>query len=325
MAGKSILVTGIGGNVGQGILRNVRSLDLGLEIIGTNVTSVSGGNHLCDRVVKVPFAYDPGYIDAMVEICNTYHIDLIIPSTDFETLYLSQHVGQIPAEVASSDFSTCAYFVDKYKTYLRFNELGIPFAASVEPSQYKGEFTDIVAKPKSGRGSRGILINPPDWSQLDDESYMIQEMAHGIELTTAFYVDKTARLHSHITFERELENGATVLCRATGQYDALILPIIHQMVEYFTIKGSCNIQYILSSEQQCIPFEINGRISGTNSIRTNFGFRDVQWTLQEYLLGEPLENAEITTGVATRILMDVIYPDANNYDNLSAAQSHYIY
>ncbi len=49
-----ILVTGIGGNVGQGILRNIRALKLKSILIGTNISSFSPGNHLADKVFVTP-------------------------------------------------------------------------------------------------------------------------------------------------------------------------------------------------------------------------------------------------------------------------------
>ena len=52
MEKKTVLVTGIGGNVGQGIIRNIHSYDPSIRVVGTNVTSFSAGNHLCDTVYK---------------------------------------------------------------------------------------------------------------------------------------------------------------------------------------------------------------------------------------------------------------------------------
>jgi carbamoyl-phosphate synthase large subunit len=57
-----------------------------------------------------------------------------------------------------------------------------------------------------------------------------------------------------------------------------------------------------------VPFEVNCRISGTNSVRSNFGFEDVKYTLEESLYGRRPSAVNITEGVAARILMDVIYP-----------------
>ncbi len=323
--GHTILVTGIGGNVGQGILRNIRSYDLDFNIIGTNVDLKTVGNYLCDKVYQTPFAYDPKFLEVFIGVCEKESVDLVIPSTDFETLYLSKFRNEISATIACSSFVSSEIFVDKYKTFLHFSECEIAFAKSCLPSEYYGQFSKVIAKPKSGRGSRGLFIDPENCSDFSDADYMIQELAEGIEYTTAFYINKKGELHSTITFERDLQNGTTVFTKVTDEVNHLIVPIIEKIISSMEVTGSCNIQYIVTADKECIPFEINGRISGTNSIRQNFGFKDVHWTIEEYLLGKELTQPIITYGIATRILLDVIYPNTNSFESINSQTEKIIY
>ena len=87
---KKILVTGVGGNVGQGILRNISKDFPDIFLVGTNTVFLSAGNHLCDRIYQVPFSWEDNYIPKMIEICETHAIDLIIPSSDYEVFYLGK-------------------------------------------------------------------------------------------------------------------------------------------------------------------------------------------------------------------------------------------
>lgn len=43
MEAKAVLVTGIGGNVGQGILRNIQSLNLPIRIVGVDIAAFTQG------------------------------------------------------------------------------------------------------------------------------------------------------------------------------------------------------------------------------------------------------------------------------------------
>jgi carbamoyl-phosphate synthase large subunit len=316
MKNYTVLVTGIGGNVGQGILRNIRNINSDITIIGTNVTDFSPGNHLCNRTYKIPYAYDQGFIESIKSICKENEVNLIIPSTDYEALYLSEKKAELP-KIATSDFETNRIFTDKFITFEQFKLTNIPFASSILPSKYSNEFADIILKPRKGRGSRGIFINPENLIQFTDEEYMVQELQKGVEITTAFYVTNDNTIHGHITMERKLENGTTVLSLVTKKFDELLLPIMNKMVQQFKIIGSCNIQSIVTNENAIFPFEINCRISGTNSIRSNFGFEDVKYTLEEHLLNLPISPVEIKQGAATRILMDVIYPDVKDWNDLN--------
>ena len=71
MKNKVILVTGIGGNVGQGIIRNIRVSYPDIEIIGTDIVAVSSGNHLCEKVYVLPSSKDKRYISAVKKILHS--------------------------------------------------------------------------------------------------------------------------------------------------------------------------------------------------------------------------------------------------------------
>jgi carbamoyl-phosphate synthase large subunit len=312
MEEKTILVTGIGGNVGQGIIRNIRATDAKVNVVGCNVTAFSAGNHLCDKFYEVPFSYHDDYVPTIKRIVKENDVDLILPSTDYEVYYLAKHRNEIECVIATSDVDTAKVYLDKYDSFLHHAKYDIPFAKSYLPSGYDGSLKSIIVKPREGRGSRGITLNPTDLSKFSDD-YMIQELHEGAEVTTAFYVNKNNELHGFISLERKLDNGATSECRVVTDYDNGIKEILLKVIKHSNIKGAANLQMIITPTGEIFPFEINCRISGTNSIRSNFGFEDVKYTLEEYLYNTAPTQPKIISGVAVRILMDVIYP--NVYDN----------
>ena len=293
--------------VGQGILRNLRSLDRGIAVHGTDVRRVSAGNHLCDSVHALPYAYDPAYVPAVAALVGELGIDLVIPSTDYETYYLGSHADVIGAAVAASPPETSAMCLDKYRTYEAFHAHGISFADSVLPSAYSPRHPRIIVKPREGRGSRGIHVDPMHPQSFDD-SFVIQEYLDGPELTTTFYVTRTGRLHGAITFVRELEAGSTSRCEVTMEHQDAIDQLIAQMLTHFPFRGSCNLQSRVTSAG-VIPFEVNCRISGTNSIRSQLGFPDVEYTVDEYLYDREPAAPRVSGGCAIRMTHDIVYPD----------------
>ena len=176
---------------------------------------------------------------------------------------------------------------------------------------------EIILKPRKGRGSRGLKINPKSFDGCSDKEYMVQELHKGDEITTAFYVNKNNKLHSFITFDRILENGMTSHCKVISKYDKQLKEILEKLIEVSKIKGSANIQSIVNSKGEIHPFEINCRISGTNSIRSNFGFEDVKYTLEEWLYNLNPSESIIKNGIATRVFMDVIYEGATDFSEIS--------
>ncbi len=325
MEKRTVLVTGIGGNVGQGILRNIHSLQLPIRLIGTDIESFTPGNHLCDYTYVVPYSYDVNYIPLIQKIIAIEKVDLIIPSTDYEVYYLSENKKSLNAIVLASEAKTSKIYLDKYLTYKYLSENNIPFAKSWISEQYDFSVKEIIAKPREGRGSRGIILNPENPTQLP-EGYMVQPLYKGTEITTAVYVTKAGDLHGLFTMERKLTNGTTTESKVVFKYDEAVKEIALKMINLGGLIGSFNIQSIALENGQIIPFEINCRISGTNSIRHNLGFQDVKYAIQEYLLNEFPEKPNPIEGIATRILMDVVYPNSNNIEKLNNnSVQHIIY
>ena len=316
----TVLVTGIGGGVGQGILRNLREVNPEFVLIGTNVNRVSGGNYLCHKVYEVPYAYDENYIDTLLGICARESVDLIIPSTDYESHYLSASSHLFECKIAASPPEVTSFCLDKYSTWQQLSKNGIPFAPSYLPSEYGNQFTGIVVKPREGRGSRNIYFNPNDIANFDD-SYVVQELLKGKEITTAFYVRQSGELHGMITFERELEAGNTSKAEVVFSYEPELEVTIKKLISAFPFRGSCNLQSMVTTHG-IIPFEINCRISGTNSIRSQFGFRDVAYTVQEHLHNAEPEKPCVVKGACVRIMLDLIYPGISLQD-INNNQDHY--
>ena len=319
----TVLVTGIGGNVGQGILRNIRAAFPDIRLIGTDIRHATAGHHFCDGTHRVPYCYDDGFADRLIDICERERVELIIPGTDYEVVYIGDLASRLPA-VLGAPPDVARLFLDKLETHRAFAESGIPFAAACLPRDYAGQFDSLLVKPREGRGSRGLHISPSDPTDFDD-SYMVQQLLVGKELTTAFYVTKSKAIHGDITFERELADGTTERCATTSAYDRLVRPIIEAITTHFDIRGPCNVQAMLTDSDSLVPFEINCRYSGTNSIRSQFGFEDVRWGVEEWLLGQPPSRWTLQPGAAVRILMDIIYP-GGSLDTLPAGdQDSYLF
>jgi carbamoyl-phosphate synthase large subunit len=323
METKTVLVTGIGGNVGQGVLRNIRNSFNDLRIIGVDIVGFTAGNHLCDKTYQVPYSNDDLYIPEIKKIINKENVKLIIPTTDYEVYFLALHKSNLNTILAANDAAIAKVYLDKYQTYLHHKKNGIPFAETWLPEEYKCLKGEIIAKPREGRGSRGLIYNPPSPQNLTNK-YVVQPLLIGKEITTAAYVTKQDKLHGVFTMERELVNGATSKSRVVFDYDTDLKTIINRMVEAGRLRGSFNVQSIVTNQGEIIPFEVNCRISGTNSIRHNLGFKDVKYTLQECIYNQYPDEPKPISGVATRILHDVIYPEATQEQQLNSRFSKHI-
>jgi len=312
---KCVLVTNAGGGLAQGVLRLLRSLGYPVRSVAVGESAVSGANHLCERVYAkgINSSKDRHFVDVdfFQEICALEGVDLIIPCTDHECFYLQQAKELLP-NISCSPEATSLIFYDKYLTWQKLNEANIPFAPSCLPSNYEAQFGQTVVKPRTGRLSEDLHINPPDIAIFSD-NYIVQPFIEGPELTTAFYVTKPNEILGQITFVRFLRQGSTFECEVTSEYDSQIREIIERLVNTCDIKGPCNFQSRVQNGV-VIPFEVNCRISGTCSIRAQFGFEDVRYIVEEHLFERTPSKPLIRYGCATRVILDVIYPNKNFSD-----------
>jgi carbamoyl-phosphate synthase large subunit len=245
----------------------------------------------------------------MVEVCEREEVDLVIPATDFEVYHLGLAADRLPPVLASGP-DVAQVFLDKHLTAMTFERLGIAFARSCLPSDYDGSFASTVIKPRKGRGSRDVHVDPPSPRDFPD-TFIVQERAVGREATCAFYVRHGGELHGLIVLERWLENGTTVACTVLRDEEPVFARIVNQIIEAFAIKGPCNVQAIIRDDGTVVPFEINCRFSGTASIRHHLGFPDIEFAVDEVLRHRRPSPPNVRPGSAVRLLLDVIYPGAS--------------
>ena len=81
---KNILITGIGGDLGQSISRVISDEFQEINIYGSDLNNLNSGNLFCDEIYFLPFASDSNYISNLVDLMNKLKIDLLIPSTEQE-------------------------------------------------------------------------------------------------------------------------------------------------------------------------------------------------------------------------------------------------
>lgn len=317
----SILVTGIGGNVAQGALRILRDVAVPYRLIGTDMILPCGGTHLCDATYPAPHARDRGYLATIQAICAAEDVLLVLPCTDIEAVVLAN----VTVPALTSSLESQLAFLDKYATGRACEAAGIPFATTYLPSTYPaGLYKSVVVKEREGRGSRGVHFDPPDVAAFSDD-FVVQGRLSGPEVTIGFYADRESKPHGFIVLERDLrQTGTTMLATVTREYDRDVALLVEQIATAFEVRGSCNIQAIVTG-RGVIPFEINGRISGSASIRHRFGYPDVAWAVIEHLLGLSLPPPEIKSGTAVRLLLDVIYPDQDPGEIHSEAAPHGIF
>jgi carbamoyl-phosphate synthase large subunit len=78
----SILVTGVGGGVGQSIIKALQETDY--IVVGVDRDELAAGLRAVSQAYKGHRALDPRYVDRLLEICARENCRMIFPGLDDE-------------------------------------------------------------------------------------------------------------------------------------------------------------------------------------------------------------------------------------------------
>lgn len=281
----NVLVTGVGGTVGQGVLKALNLEREKFKIIVTDMNPASAGLYLIklfDKVFCVPPVNQPNYISEIKNIIDNEAIQIIIPTSDPEVQFFAENRNIFPEDrikIAAPNTETILKFNDKWSSYLNLKNNNIPTPYSILPKpelslEDKISFP-IIVKPRFGASSQGVsIVHSYDELSLalgHVKNPLIQEYIIGKEYTVGTLTDLEGDIIGILPMERELNTGCTF--RAVIVKNSDIENAIYSAIEKIGLKGPANFQLRIS-ERTNIPmiFEINTRFSSTTPFQAQAGF-----------------------------------------------------
>jgi len=238
------------------------------SVIVTDVNPLSPTVYVADRSYPVPLSTDPGYLDAISEICATERIGLIVPTIDDELFAFAENTGRFADAgvlVAVSPLETIAVCNDKYTTCRLLIERGVRAAETHLPADLPAdpEFP-LFIKPRVGRGGVGAF---PVRSQRELDFFLeyvtdpvVQSYLNGPEFTIDMCCSFTGEPLSIVPRERVVVR-AGVVDRARTVRDPQLIELGRACARALSFVGPVNIQCRIVDGRPVV-FEINPRFSG---------------------------------------------------------------
>ncbi|MEP6978959.1 MAG: ATP-grasp domain-containing protein, partial [Thermoleophilia bacterium] len=169
----TILVSASGAPGTAALLRALRENgEREVRLVGTDMSERAIGRHLCDAFHLVPAGSDPGFADAVLELCRREGVDAVLPQSSFDLLGLAEAKERfegIAVLVASPDAIHRSN--DKAETYALLHRLGVrapefrrvngsrEVAAAAQELGYPER--PVCFKPVFSSGSRGFRVLDP--------------------------------------------------------------------------------------------------------------------------------------------------------------------
>ena len=180
----TVAVTGVGGGVGQSVLRALRLSALPWRIIGGDMSPWSAGIYTCQRGYILPPAYDALYVERLLQVLAREQVQVLVPGTDPELSVIAAarerllSAGILPI-VGSAE--AVRYCRDKLAAYRFFHERGLPFVRTV-PAREGFQLAEkvgfpLIVKPIGGSASRGatVVFDQAQLRQYSDQEGMIAQ------------------------------------------------------------------------------------------------------------------------------------------------------
>jgi carbamoyl-phosphate synthase large subunit len=165
----TVLVAAAGAPGTAALLRALRENgEREVRLVGTDMSEQSIGRHLCDVFHVVPPGSDPGFADAMLEVCRNEGVDAVLPQSSFDLLGLAEAKSRFEAAVLVSSPAAVRRSNDKAEMYAMLDAIGVRGpawrrvrggdAVAAAASELGYPDVDVALKPIFSSGSRGFRI-----------------------------------------------------------------------------------------------------------------------------------------------------------------------
>ncbi len=283
-----IAVTGVGGGVGQSILKCLQGSPY--RVVGLDPDPLAAGLHSAPLARRGEPAGSPGFVDHLLDVCTAEGCRLVFPGVEPELQPLALAADRMRAAGVTAVVSrpeVIATCDDKAATaeFLTTHGFDAPQTHSWTEDVDSSWFP-VVLKPRRGgaRSQHTYLVHDVDQfrrvsAEIDRDNCVVQEYIDGDEYTAGSVV-LDGQVRGCIVLRRTLRAGDTY--RAFVVRDARLEEHVRAVVGALQPFGACNVQFRVRAGRPVV-FEINARCSGTTGARALAGFNEPR-LIADYLL-----------------------------------------
>jgi carbamoyl-phosphate synthase large subunit len=253
-------------------------------LVGTDISDDHPGFAFYDYCETIPRVTEPNYLTTLKKVVSNHNIDMIIPMSEPEIRFFTNHeideIEGVPILMASFEARKIGF--DKYETAMFLKDNGFPYPWTVLVAECPPAEVPCIIKDRIGSGSKDVRIVEHEFINYytrtrKDAIWQERLLPDDKEYTCGVYRTNQGKIRC-ITFRRWLVGDHTG--KAITENNKEIENLLQILAVVINLRGSINVQLRLTSRGPVI-FEINPRFSSTVYFRHILGFNDLLWSLQE--------------------------------------------
>jgi carbamoyl-phosphate synthase large subunit len=282
----TLLITGIGGDIAQGMAAIVREAYPSWRLVGMDIHERHGGALYVDAVHRAPSVAEADYDRWLGALIARERVNVCLPTSEAELIHLARGgrdaIGACRLVMANA--RAVEVGSDKFCTSEFLAAAGIPRPWTIPAEHFAGGTPlPCIFKARRGAGSKAVFVcqtaREVEFYREKYPAAILQELLLPAdrEVTCAVFRGRDGRI-AVLQLLRTLVGGFTGWAQVIE--DPRVEEQCRQIAEGLTLEGSINVQLRITDAGPRI-FEINPRFSSTVLIRHRMGFRDVLWSIQE--------------------------------------------
>ena len=270
-----VLIPGAAAPAGINAIKSLRMGGYKGKIVATDSSYLSAGFFMSDFNEVIPEADDQSFLKRLLEIIKGHKVQVLMPTSGYDIYPYSEHrklLLEMGVHAIVSDRKSLEICRDKMQTY-QYLRHDFTLPATTDNANHINQFP-VIAKPRFGKGSRGIMRIDDESelkyisSKMDDLIY--QEFLPGTEYTIDVLCDLNEKPLTAVPRIR-IQTKAGISTKGKIVRDAKLEEICMNIASRIRIRGPCCIQMKEASDGSLKLVEVNPRMGGGTIFTTLAG------------------------------------------------------
>lgn len=236
-----------------------------LHIWGTEAQryGYNSGSMIVEHYIQVPEVSSDSYVQNIIEICQKYNINVLIPILDEELHLFSKSKLQNYVRILLPNVEIIELFRNKLLASTELSKMHPGISPQIYYDIPSVDCEKVIIRKKQSIGSQGIIVKDKrqlSFSDFNNPEYFIQRFIEGTEYTVDILTDSYGKIKLIIPRKRlQIKNGVSTKVEIIN--DREIIDLCRLVYDKYCIPGLSNIQFI-KKDNQIYFIEINMRFAG---------------------------------------------------------------